>query len=415
MQKKINIGLIGFGVVGEGVYHVLQQTPSLQAEVKKIAIKHIHKKRNAPAELFTDDASLVLFDDEIDVIVELIDDAEIAYEIVKTALQLKKHVVSANKKMIADHLNELIALQNENKVSLLYEAAVCGSIPIIRNLEEYYDNDLLLEISGIVNGSTNFILTKMNEQGLRFDEALHQAQELGFAESNPTLDIEGIDAVNKLSILLKHSFGLPILPDQIFRKGITSITSYDNEYACEKGYEIKLIANAVCTHNHEVQAYVLPCLLPKSHALAKVKDEYNGVLLRSKLADEQILIGKGAGRYPTASAVVSDISALRFAYRYEYRKSNRNKPYHFSTNFELDVLISYAKETTIDRTDFISIEERYISDKRCHLKGRISVQKLQQAHRKDEVSVLVFPAKDVNQNSDLFENDNEIAVENALR
>lgn len=392
MKEKINIGLIGFGVVGEGVYHVIQQTPSLQTTIKKVAIKHLDKIRNAPNELFTNNVNDILLDDDIDVIVELIDDATIAYDIVKTALLQKKHVVSANKKMIAEHLEELISIQQKNKVSFLYEAAVCGSIPIIRNLEEYYDNDLLLEISGIVNGSTNFILTKMNEQGLPFEEALHEAQELGFAESNPRLDIEGIDAVNKLNILLKHSFGLNVLPQQILHKGITSITTYDNEYAAEKGYVIKLIANAVCTKTHEVHAYVLPCLIPNSHALAQVKNEYNGVLLKSKLADEQFLSGKGAGRYPTASAVVSDISALRFDYRYEYRKSNATLQYQFSENFELNALVSYDKDTVLDRNDFISIEERYFSDKRCHVKGKITIQNLQNAKWIDEVSVLVFPS-----------------------
>src|SRR6478672_3754278 len=199
-HKQLTIGLFGFGVVGEGIYHVLNQTPSLNATIKKVCIKHADKKRNAPPELFTTSYNDLLEDDEINLIVELIDDADEAYKIVKQSLNNKKAVVSANKKMIAEHLEELLKLQEVNDTSFLYEAAVCGSIPVIRNLEEYYDNDLLQSISGIVNGSTNYILTKIGE-GLSYKEALLQAQQLGFAESNPRLDVEGIDPANKLTIL----------------------------------------------------------------------------------------------------------------------------------------------------------------------------------------------------------------------
>ena len=212
-DKVLQIGLFGFGVVGEGIYKVLLQTPSLSAAIKKVCIKHADKKRDADASLFTTRYEEILNDPEIDLVVELIDDAKEAYKIVSTALKNKKSVVSANKKMIAEHLPELISLQNENGVSFLYEAAVCGSIPIIRNLEEYYDNDLLQSICGIVNGSTNYILTKIIEEGLSYQEALQKAQQLGFAESDPSLDVEGLDATNKLTILLAHDYGIITRPE----------------------------------------------------------------------------------------------------------------------------------------------------------------------------------------------------------
>src|SRR5437763_2764763 len=193
-HKQLTIGLFGFGVVGEGIYHVLNQTPSLNASINKVCIKYPEKKRNADASLFTTDYNEILNDPEINLVVELIDDSEEAYKIVTTALKNKKVVVSANKKLIAEHLSELLHLQREYDTSFLYEAAVCGSIPIIRNLEEYYDNDLLQSICGIVNGSTNYILTKIIDEGLTYKEALQNAQQLGFAESNPSLDVEGIDA-----------------------------------------------------------------------------------------------------------------------------------------------------------------------------------------------------------------------------
>ena len=179
-QKQLTIGLFGFGVVGEGLYKVLQQTPSLNATIKKVCIKNYGKKRNAPASLFTTDKDELLNDRDINVIVEVIDDADAAFEIVTTALKNGKDVVSASKKMIAEHLPELLELQQETGKSFLYESAACASIPVIRNLEEYYDNDLLHSIRAIVNGSTNFILTKIFEEGLDFKQALLLAQQAGF-------------------------------------------------------------------------------------------------------------------------------------------------------------------------------------------------------------------------------------------
>src|ERR1700761_796554 len=184
-QSKLNIGLFGFGVVGASLYEVLTKNTSLNAQIRKICIKHPDKKRNAPAELFTTEADALLNDDTINVIVELIDDADAAYNIIATALGNKKAVVSANKKAIAEHLPELLALQKQFNTPFLYESACCASIPIIRNLEEYYDNDLLQSVSGIVNGSTNYILTRIAEDSLTFDAALKLAQDEGFAESNP--------------------------------------------------------------------------------------------------------------------------------------------------------------------------------------------------------------------------------------
>ncbi len=390
MNKKLNIGLIGFGVVGEGVYQVILNTPSLQARIKKIAIKHPEKERNAPLSLFTSEVNDILQDEEINVVIELIDDAEAAYTIVKTALQNKKHVVSANKRMISHHLPELIALQRKNNVSLLYEAAVCGSIPIIRNLEEYFDNDLLNAISGIVNGSTNFILTQIKEQGLTYETALKQAQESGFAESNPALDVEGKDAVNKLNILLKHTFGINALPSDILHKGITQISAADSTYAGEKGYDIKLVANAFRISDKEVVSYVLPQFIHASHQLKQVRNEYNGVLLSSALADEQFLYGKGAGRYPTASAVLSDISALRYGYRYEYRKSTSEKMYTLSNEHDLTVYVSYKDPSAVVLSDFSQIDETYIGSGSGYLIGKISIQHLINANWIHDTSVSVI-------------------------
>src|ERR1035437_5053605 len=214
-HKKLVIGLFGFGVVGEGLYRVLQQTESLNATIKKVCIKNPNKKRNAPAELFTTEKDELLNDKEINVIVEVIDDSNAAFDIVSTAIKNGKATVSSSKKMIAEHLPELLSLQQQFDVPFLYEASACASIPVIRNLEEYYDNDLLHSMKAIVNGSTNFILTKIFDDYLTFKNALIQAQQLGFAESNPVLDVEGYDAVNKWSIILAHAYGIVVHPNNI--------------------------------------------------------------------------------------------------------------------------------------------------------------------------------------------------------
>src|ERR1700754_128843 len=226
-HKQLTIGLFGFGVVGEGLYKVLQQTPSLKASIKKVCIKHPGKKREAPAELFTTDRDIILNDPEINVVVEVINESGPAFEIVSRALKSGKSVVSASKKMIAEHLTELLQLQKETSASFLYEAAACASIPVIRNLEEYYDNDLLHSIKAIVNGSTNFILTKMFEEGLDFKQALIMAQQLGFAESNPKLDVEGYDAANKWAFLLTHAYGILVKTDKLVFSGIQFVQAGD--------------------------------------------------------------------------------------------------------------------------------------------------------------------------------------------
>src|ERR1700744_5319985 len=241
-HKQLTIGLFGFGVVGEGLYKVLQQTPSLKASIKKVCIKNPGKKRLAPAERFTTDRRVILDDPEINVIVEVISESTPAFEIVRTALRSGKSVVSASKKMIAEHLPELLQLQKETGSSFLYESAACASIPVIRNLEEYYDNDLLHSIKAIVNGSTNFILTKMFEESLGFQEALLLAQQLGFAESDPSLDVEGFDAVNKWAFLLTHAYGIVVKPEDLVFNGIQHVQGSDADVAREKHYDIKLVA-----------------------------------------------------------------------------------------------------------------------------------------------------------------------------
>lgn len=376
-RKTLNIGLYGFGCVGFGLYEVLQKTPGLKANIKNICVKDKNKPREIDIENFTFDKNDILNDDEINVVVELIDDADAAFEIVSEALKRGKAVVSANKKMIAEHFTELLELQEKYNVPLLYEAAACASIPIIRNLEEYYDNDLLESIEGIVNGSTNYILTKTFAENLSYDDALKQAQDLGFAESNPILDTGGFDAKYKLLILLAHSFGYVAKPSDLFNIGIDGIGTLELKYAREKGLKIKLIAQAFKGSNGELSAFVIPKFVSPDERLFNVDDVFNGVLTKTSFADTQFFVGKGAGAHPTASAVLSDISALSYDYRYEYKKINQQENLILSDNVNLKVLLRHKKEDAETfKKQFLSIEEAYTNNESGYITGIISLENL---------------------------------------
>ncbi|RYY52667.1 MAG: homoserine dehydrogenase [Chitinophagaceae bacterium] len=375
-HKRLTIGLFGFGVVGEGLYKVLQQTPSLNATLKKVCIRNPAKKRNAPAALFTTDRDLLLNDPEINVIVEVIDDSTAAFDIVRTALNNGKDVVSASKKMIAEHLHELLDLQASTGRSFLYEAAACASIPVIRNLEEYYDNDLLHSIKAIVNGSTNYILTRMFEDGIDFKQALIQAQQLGFAESDPRLDVEGYDALNKWTFLLTHAYGITEAPENILFTGIHQVHGNDAVIAREKSQQIKLVAQAKKLQNGKVAAFILPQFVPATDHLAFVKNEYNGVVIESGFADKQFFYGKGAGSLPTASAVLSDISALRYQYRYEYKKLYHHQPQQLTDDLYLRVYVSFDNLAVVPREKFEWIEEWHALEERKYLVGVIAFAEL---------------------------------------
>jgi homoserine dehydrogenase len=375
-NKKLTIGLFGFGVVGEGVYQLVNKTKTIDAAIKKICIKNDTKKRHAPEELFTTDKNILLNDPDINVIVEVINETQQAYDIVTTALRNGKYVVSASKKMIAENLPELIALQNEKDLSFLYEASSCASIPIIRNLEEYYDNDLLYSIKAIVNGSTNYILTKMFDENLNFKDALLQAQQLGFAESDPSFDILGIDATNKWTILLYHAYGIYIHPSELLQNGIQNISAFDATVAKEKSYTIRLVAQALKLKDGGIASFVLPQFVTNESQLAKVKNEFNGVILGSSFSEEQFFYGKGAGSHPTASAVLADIAALRYDYKYEYKKANSVVVNKSANDFYLNVYISFDEVAHIKKEDFESIEEFFLEDSRKYIIGTIHTSKL---------------------------------------
>lgn len=375
MSTKLKIGIFGFGVVGQGLHDIIYGQ-DLNLEIIKIAIKNPDKVRSLDAAIFTTDHDEILDNPEINTIVELIDDADAAFRIVKKALSVGKHVVSANKKMIANHLEELVKLQEVHGTSLLYEGAVCGSIPIIRNLEEYYDNELLHGISGIFNGSSNYILSKIFNENMPYDQALKQAQDLGFAETDPIMDVGGYDPKFKLAIATAHAYGLFINPDRILNVGIQNLSDQDIQYAREKNFKIKLVPTARKISTKQVVTYVLPKFVKSDDFLFNVENEYNGVTVQAAFADKQFFFGKGAGGHPTGAAVLSDIAALRYGYKYEYKKFHQQNGLIHTDQVNIEVYLRYTHEYTIDKLQIENIVERFVRNDYKYIIGSVSLKSL---------------------------------------
>jgi homoserine dehydrogenase len=390
-RKLINLGIFGFGCVGQGLYEVLNKTRGINARIRKICIKDPNKQRPIDMSYFTTDKEEILNDPAIDVVVELTNDTTAAFEIVSAAMKNGKAVVSASKRMIAENLRSLYDLQQRHHVPFLYEGACCASIPVIRNLEEYYDNDLLNAVEGICNGSTNYILTKIFEEQVGFDAALKQAQEKGFAETDPALDIEGFDPKFKICILLLHAFGTFVQPEEVFNFGISHLNDFDINYARQRNSRIKLIAKCR-KHNGNVATYVLPHLVTEHHLLSDVSNEYNGILVESTFSENQFFVGKGAGGTATGSAVLSDISALTYNYHYEYKKIAQARPLTLTNDVQLKIYLRYKKKDPVNLADFYTISEKYESTDNDYVVGVINLEKLKNAdwvHNKD-VNLLVL-------------------------
>ena len=371
-EKKISIGLFGFGCVGQGLYDVLNHSQGLQANIEKICVKNRDKKRKIDHSFFTYDKQEVLKRDNLDVIVELIDDADEAFRIVSTAMNNGVNVVTANKKMLAENFGALYELQEKNNVALIYEGSAGGSIPIIRNLEEYYDNELLSSFRGILNGTCNYILTRMELENKSYEDILRDAQANGFAESNPWLDVAGYDTLYKTILLTVHSFGLILKPEQVLNLGIQNVTFDDIVYAREKGLRIKMIGTGYKTENGKFRVYALPHFVDEKNELYNVIYEYNGVEVEGAFSCKQTFVGKGAGSHPTGSAVLSDISALTYQYRYGYKKLKKQAGGFggrlpngelLDNDFTVKVYIRFKDRAEIKDIDIISVEEEYRSAK----------------------------------------------------
>ncbi|MDE6010390.1 MAG: homoserine dehydrogenase [Muribaculaceae bacterium] len=374
----MKIGLFGFGTVGRGLYQLLQRVPEAHLVISRVCVRNVERHRDeAPELIFTSEAREVLDDPEIDLIVELIDDADAAYHIVTESLRRRLPVVTGNKKMLAHHLPELIALQKEMHTALLYDASACGSIPVIRNLEEYYDNDLQISVKGILNGSSNFILSKIFNDHMSHADALRLARELGFLESDPTLDLDGWDSLFKLVILTVHAFGVYVEPHRVFNYGITHMTDADIRFANEKDRRVKLLGLAEKLPDNRLTLSVLPHLVSRNKYIYSCEDEFNGVVIKGLFYGKQFLVGRGAGGHPTSSAVLSDISAIRYDYFYRYKRMEGCGPLpEFSNDISFRAYMRYTADEDLALLQPEEIYERYSSPSHQYAVARINLKRL---------------------------------------
>lgn len=304
----IHIGLLGFGTVGQGVYEIIAKHQD-SLSIKKILVRDTNKKRATavPSDLLTDQIETILGDDEISVVISVMGGKEPEYTYIKQALNKQKNVVTANKEIIAAHMDELLALAKENGVSLFFEASVGGGIPIIESLVETLKINHIDKIHGILNGTTNFILTKMSEEQKNFGEILALAQQMGFAEADPTADIDGYDVMRKISILASIAFETMVDEKDIHRRGIGNITLDDIKMANRYGYHVKYVGKAVLSDDNTYSVSVSPVLLKENSVLSNVNEEYNMVMIEGDIIGQLCFMGKGAGKKATANAVVSDV------------------------------------------------------------------------------------------------------------
>ncbi len=310
--KKVKIGLIGLGTVGCGVVKVLADFP--EVEIKKIAVKNINKKRNIEnldISLLTDNPFDIVNDPEIDIVVEVIGGIEPAYDLLVAAVNNGKHIVTANKELLAKKGEPLFKLAKEKNTAILYEAAIAGGIPIIMPIKTTLAANKINEIEAILNGTTNYILTKMEKDGVSYEEVLKEAQELGYAETDPTGDVEGFDSAYKIATLATIALNKRVDINKIYREGITKISVDDMRFAKELGYKIKLVALAKTLEDGRVDVRVHPMLVHVKNCLASINGVTNSVVLEGFPVGRVMMAGPGAGEFPTASSVVGDILAIQ--------------------------------------------------------------------------------------------------------
>ncbi|CCQ94992.1 Homoserine dehydrogenase [[Clostridium] ultunense Esp] len=362
--EKVKIGLMGLGTVGTGVVRLLRAHEAelmaqtgMRLEIARILVKHPEKERSiyVPPHLLTADPEELLEDESIHVIVEVIGGIEPTRTYIEKALKKGKHVVTANKDLMALYGAELLKLAAEKNCDLFYEASVAGGIPIIRTLVESFTADRITKIMGIVNGTTNYILSKMTEEGISYEEALSEAKALGYAEADPTNDVEGYDAARKMAILATLGFHVGIHLEDVAVEGITHVEKTDINYADALGYVIKLLG--VAEREEELtEVSVQPTLVPKSHPLASVSDSYNAVYVYGEAVGETMFYGKGAGELPTATAVVADLVAVVKNMKLGVNGREQVFPYHKKKMKEEDQIFTrfYFRFTVKDQAGVLA-------------------------------------------------------------
>ncbi len=394
-MRTNKIKLYGFGVVGQGFQLYLGNNEDAK-RLHTIIVKDDTKKRKNVPSIIECTNDKTVRDRDMDVILELISSPEEAYGIVAENLEIGKKVISANKKLIAENLAELIEVEKTNKGIFLYEGAVCGSIPIIRVLNDFYANEPIQEIKGIFNGSSNYILSKIFNENLCYEEALAQAQELGFAEANPTSDVGGFDSLYKLVILTVHAFGKIIKPEEILNIGIQSISESDIKFAQKNNLKIKLVAKVSLVED-ELSLTVLPTLINVHNDLYDVENEFNGVVIKSENIGKQFYKGKGAGSLPTGSMVYADLKAIDNDYKYDYKKL-RTSNYQFSNDNKITVIISVNKSIDIKELELEITNIFTLDNYNKQFLVEVSIEELKANKiklQKERISVLAIEDRDL--------------------
>jgi homoserine dehydrogenase len=369
------IHLFGFGTVGEGFYLLLHDAPQAHATISNIVVRSRSKARSLPDSAFQFSPEVTPSPFGAPLVVELIDQADDAFAIVSDALRKQIPAVSANKKMIATYLPQLLQLQESSTASLRYEGAVCGSIPILQLLDSYFGQEPLLSIQGIVNGTTNYILSAMQNNHTSYAEALKQAQGEGYAESDPTSDVKAWDAAYKLTLLNLHAFGEIISPKTILRMGIDTLDHSDLAFAKKKNKRIKLLATAQVV-NHKLVTYVLPTFVANDSPFYHVDAEYNAIALEGKNVGQQFFKGKGAGAFPTASAVFADVQQVGKKLGYAYTKRKNPTALAADDASFLKVYIRTRTSALVTELPFASVTEGYIDQDYRYIIGTMSVANL---------------------------------------
>lgn len=370
-----NIGLFGFGCVGRGLYDLLNIEKSQSFAIKKIVVFDEKKIREQINQDFFFDPNDIFEDSEIDVIVEAINQPEAAFAIVKRSLEMRIPVVTANKKVVAENLTELIRLQNLYNTPVLYEAAVCGSIPVVRKIEDQFGHEPILSIRGIFNGTSNYILSKMFSLGMPYDEALREAQILGLAEKNPDSDVGGNDAKYKAIILAKHALGVSYLADQVFHYGISHLTVNDISFAKDRGLRIKLVP-MIKSFADDVSLFVLPQFVNSDDELFRVEDEFNALMIEGENAGVQYYSGKGAGSLPTAFSVFNDVRTAIEGFRYPYRKSSFPNRKCNPDDLFIEVYVRYQNDRVKSSLKFRTVREGYLDDSYKYVIGETTLKNL---------------------------------------
>ncbi len=402
MKDRINIGLIGLGTIGSGVARILSQKASLITQhtgiplvLKSAADLDKTRKEELPDPgIFITDAGEIINDPAIDIVIELIGGENPARDFIEQSLRNKKHVVTANKEVLAKHGPELLLLANNNEVGLCYEASVGGGIPLIAPLKHNLQVNNITAIHTIINGTTNYILTRMEKEGMEFSAALEEAQSLGYAEADPTSDVEAFDAAYKLAILATIAFHTDVRPEDIYREGISRISSQDFNYADELGYAIKLLAITRKVAD-SFQARVHPVFIPKEMLLAKVDGVYNAVQIEGDLSGRVIFYGRGAGSEPTANVVVAD--AIRMA---QYVKLGigvnpeipLNQPKTIKPMSEIETRY-YLRMTIKDQAGVLAGITRILGDLSISISSAIQKETDRQS-RGAEIVIMTHPARE---------------------